>query len=433
MRTVDRSQSAFDAARKVMPGGVSSPVRAYKAVGGTPRFISHARGCRVFDVDGHAHIDYVMSYGPFIAGHGHPAVVEALREQLECGTSFGMPSELETRLASTITSALPAVEMIRFVNSGTEAAMSAIRLARAATGRDMVVKCSGCYHGHVDGLLVEAGSGLTTLGAPTSPGVPVGAARATLVVPYNDLHAARRVFEQHRGQIACFAVEPIAGNMGLVPPDPGYLQGLRNLCDQQGTLLLFDEVMTGFRVAWGGAQNLYRVRPDITCLGKIIGGGLPVGAYGARRELMSLISPEGSVYQAGTLSGNPLAMTAGIATLGLLDAASYARLERSSDRLVAGMTRAAEQAGVPVYLPHVGSMVGLFFVREPGQTVASYEQAKAGRTDRFIAFFQAMLDQGVMLAPSMFEALFVSLAHDDDAIDATVDASRAAFQAASRI
>jgi glutamate-1-semialdehyde 2,1-aminomutase len=433
MRSGTRSQSAFEQARRVMPGGVSSPVRAFKAVGGTPRFIDHADGCRVFDVDGNAYVDYVMSYGPHIAGHNHPTLVEALRDQLGRGTSFGMPSELETTLASTITHALPAVEMVRFVNSGTEAAMSAIRLARAATKRDLVVKCAGCYHGHVDGLLVEAGSGLTTLGAPTSPGVPVGAARATVVVPYNDLDAARRVMEQHRGQIACFAVEPVAGNMGLVPPDPGYLQGLRQLCDQHGTLLLFDEVMTGFRVAWGGAQNLYRVRPDITCLGKIIGGGLPVGAYGARRELMSLISPEGSVYQAGTLSGNPLAMTAGIANLSLLDAGAYARLERSSGRLVDGLARAADRAGVPVYLPRVGSMVGLFFTRDSGQIIADYDQARTCRTDRFTAFFNAMLDGGVMLAPSMFEALFVSLAHDDAAIDATIEAGAHAFAAAAKV
>jgi glutamate-1-semialdehyde 2,1-aminomutase len=387
----------------------------------------------VIDVDGHAYIDYVMSYGPHIAGHNHPDIVSALRDQLGRGTSFGMPSELETKLASTITDALPSVEMVRFVNSGTEAAMSAIRLARAATRRDLVIKCSGCYHGHVDGLLVEAGSGLTTLGTPTSPGVPVGAARATVVVPYNDLDAARRVFDQHKGHIACFAVEPVAGNMGLVPPDPGYLQGLRQLCDQHGTLLLFDEVMTGFRVAWGGAQNLYRVRPDITCLGKIIGGGLPVGAYGARRDLMSLISPEGSVYQAGTLSGNPLAMTAGIANLGLLDAAAYARLERSSARLVAGLTTAAERAGVPVYMPRVGSMIGLFFTSEAGRTIANYEQARACRTDRFTAFFNVMLGRGVMLAPSMFEALFVSLAHDDASVDATIEAGTEAFAAAAKL
>lgn len=428
--TIPRSEAAFARARELMPGGVSSPVRAFKAVGGTPRFIREAQGCRVTDVDGHSYIDYVGSYGPMIIGHAHEIVTAALARAAGRGTSYGAPCEGEIRLAELITGAIPSIEMIRFVNSGTEAAMSAIRLARAATGRDLVVKCIGCYHGHSDGLLVEAGSGALTLGTPSSPGVPKSITAGTVSVHYNDLDGARAAFEKYPGQIACFAVEPVAGNMGLVPPAAGYLQGLRALCDQHGALLLFDEVMSGFRVAWGGAQVRYDVRPDVMCLGKIIGGGLPVGAYGASRAIMEKVAPAGPVYQAGTLSGNPLAMSAGIATLEVLQSPdTYVALERQSARLAEGLQAAAEKAGVPLVVNRVGSMVCPFFVRRAGDVVQNYAQATACDTERFARFFNGMLNQGVYLPPSQFEAWFVSLAHDDAAIDQTVAAAEVALAA----
>jgi len=414
-----------------MPGGVSSPVRSFKAVGGTPRFIASARGAVLNDIDHNAIIDYVGSYGPMIVGHAHPAVVAAVADALARGSCYGAPTTLETDLAELILSALPGMEMLRFVNSGTEAAMSAIRLARAATGRDIVIKCVGGYHGHVDGLLVNAGSGALTLGTPSSPGIPRAATAATLSVEYNDLEAARTAFEQNAGKIACFAVEPVAGNMGLVPPEPGYLQGLRQLCTKHGALLLFDEVMTGFRVAWGGAQTRYGVQPDITCLGKIIGGGMPVGAYAAPAHLMRQVSPAGPVYQAGTLSGNPISMTAGLATLQLLQKpGAYEQLESSSLRLEAGLRAAAAESGTPICVNRVGSMICPFFTARVGDRVKSYTQAAACDTMRFSRFFHALLAGGVNIPPSQFESWFVSLAHDNDTIDRTITAARLAFAAA---
>jgi glutamate-1-semialdehyde 2,1-aminomutase len=429
-RSTANSDAAFQRAQQVMPGGVSSPVRAFRAVGGTPLFIKEAKGCRVTDVDGNSYVDYVGSYGPMIVGHAHERVVAALSKAVGRGTSFGAPTEGEINLASLITSALPAVEMVRFVNSGTEAAMSAIRLARAATGRDLIVKCIGCYHGHADALLVEAGSGALTLGTPSSPGVPSTTTASTLSVHYNDLAAARQVFEKFPGKIAAFCVEPIAGNMGLVTPADGYLQGLRDLCDAHGALLLFDEVMTGFRVAWGGAQVRYNIRPDITCLGKVIGGGLPCAAYGASRKIMELVSPVGPMYQAGTLSGNPLAMACGMATLEILrEPGAYETLERCSSDLAEGLIDAAEDAGVNVAVNRVGSMIGMFFVKEKGKQVLNYADATASDTAAYATFFHAMLDNGVYLAPSQYEALFVGLAHDDKAIEQTIDAAAKSFKA----
>jgi len=429
-RSIANSDAAFLKARQVMPGGVSSPVRAFKAVGGTPLFIKEAHGCRVTDVDGNQYIDYVASYGPMIVGHTHESVVAALSKAVGRGTSFGAPTEAEINLATVITSALPAVEMVRFVNSGTEATMSAIRLARAATGRDLIVKCIGCYHGHADGLLVQAGSGALTLGTPSSPGVPASTTASTISVHYNDLAAAKEVFAKYAGRIAAFCVEPVAGNMGLVAPADGYLKGLRELCDADGALLLFDEVMTGFRVAWGGAQVRYNIRPDITCLGKVIGGGLPCAAYGASRKIMEMVSPVGPVYQAGTLSGNPLAMACGLATLDIMkEPGAYDTLEQRSGNLAEGLIDAAAEAGVPVAVNRVGSMIGLFFVTDAGKQVLNFADATASDTDRFAKFFHAMLDAGVYLAPSQYEALFVGLAHDDEAIERTIDAASKAFKA----
>jgi glutamate-1-semialdehyde 2,1-aminomutase len=426
----ENSQAAFAKARKVMPGGVSSPVRAFNAVGGTPRFIKEAQGCIVSDIDGNKYIDYVGSYGPMIVGHANDRVVAALSKAIGRGTSYGAPTEAETQLATTITEALPAVEMVRFVNSGTEATMSAIRLARAATSRDLIVKCIGCYHGHSDGLLAEAGSGALTLGTPSSPGVPKSIAGATLLVAYNDLDAAEAVFEKYPKAIACFMVEPVAGNMGVVLPAPGYLAGLRQLCDAHGALLLLDEVMTGFRVAWGGAQTLYGIKPDLTCLGKVIGGGLPVGAYGGSRRLMEMVSPAGPVYQAGTLSGNPLAMSAGIETLDILhESDCYDLLEQRSAALEAGLTRSAADRKVPVAINRVGSMLTVFFVQQPGQKVTNFAEATSCNRERFKTFFHAMLDNGVYLPPSQFEAWFVSTAHGEVDIQGTIEAADRAFAA----
>jgi glutamate-1-semialdehyde 2,1-aminomutase len=421
---------AFDRASRLMPGGVSSPVRAFKAVGGKPVFISRAQGPFVFDLEGRRFIDLVMSYGPLILGHAHPQVVASVVEQASRGFCYGMPTTLEADVADKIASAMPAIEQVRLVNSGTEAAMSAVRLARAATGRDLIVKCAGCYHGHVDALLVEAGSGALTHGVPTSPGVPAALSRSTLVVPFNDLDAVRHVFEAHRDQIACFAVEPVVGNVGVVVPTPGYLKGLRDLCDEFGVLLLFDEVMTGFRVARGGAAGRFGVRPDLTCLGKIIGGGLPVGAYGGSARVMSLISPQGPVYQAGTLSGNPMTTTAGLATLNLLDDELYRRLEQLSSRLEVGLRQAARDVGCPITINRVGSMMTLFFTDAFDQPVIDETSALRADRDRFAKFFHAMLDAGVMLPPSAFEAWFLSVVHDDSIIDQIISASVNAFRAA---
>ena len=431
-RTRANSEAAFLKARHLMPGGVSSPVRAFKAVGGTPVFIKEGNGATVKDVDGNTYIDYVASYGPLIAGHANERVVAALSKAIGRGTSFGFPTESEAQLAQVIVDAFPSgsVEMVRFVNSGTEAAMSAIRLARAATGRDVVIKCIGCYHGHADALLVEAGSGALTLGTPSSPGVPKSVTASTALVHYNNLDEARAVFERFSGQIAAFLVEPVAGNMGVVPPAAGYLEGLRELCDRHGSILLFDEVMTGFRVAWGGAQVRYNVKPDLTVLGKVIGGGVPCAAYGGPRRLMELVSPSGAVYQAGTLSGNPLAMAAGLSTLEILkEAGAYDVLERRSAMLAEGLIDAAEAAGVPVALNRVGSMLTPFFRTAPGQTVTNFAEATAGDARAYATFFHAMLDEGVHLAPSQYEAMFVGLAHTDEIIEQTIRAAEKAFAA----
>jgi glutamate-1-semialdehyde 2,1-aminomutase len=426
-RTTVNSTAAFLKAQKIMPGGVSSPVRAFKGVGGTPVFIKEAEGCLLTDVDGNQYIDYIGSYGPMIVGHANERVVAALSKAIGRGTSFGAPTEAEGALAEKICSALPGMEMLRFVNSGTEAVMSALRLARAATGREKVVKCIGCYHGHLDSLLVSAGSGALTLGTPSSPGVPPSVTGNTLLVHYNDLEGTRRIFEQHGGQIACMIVEPVAGNMGLVLPATGYLEGLRELCTAHGALLLFDEVMTGFRVAWGGAQTRFGIRPDLTCLGKVIGGGLPCAAYAGPTSLMERVSPAGPVYQAGTLSGNPLAMAAGLATLEILEEpGAYESLEKCSARLAGGLKEAAAAASVPVAVNQIGSMVGMFFSNKP---VLNYTDATASDTGAFGRFFHAMLDQGVHLPPSQFEAFFVSQAHSEDVIDATIKAASRAFEA----
>jgi glutamate-1-semialdehyde 2,1-aminomutase len=432
LRAIVESEEAFLRARQVMPGGVSSPVRAFKAVGGTPLFIKEADGCRVTDIDGNEYIDYVASYGPMIVGHANERVVAALSKAIGRGTSYGAPTEAEITLAEEIVAALPSVDMVRFVNSGTEATMSAIRLARAATKRDLVVKCIGCYHGHADQLLVEAGSGALTHGTPSSPGVPASITSTTISIHYNDLDAAAAAFEKYPNQIAGIIIEPVAGNVGVIVPHDGYLAGLRELCSKHGAMLIFDEVMTGFRVAWGGAQTRVNVTPDITCLGKVIGGGLPVGAYAARRELMELVSPVGPMYQAGTLSGNPLAMAAGIATLEILkEPGTYEALEAQGAKLESGLRDAAAAANIPVAINRCGSMICPFFVAAAGQPVTNYKQATACDTARFGKFFHAMLARGVYLPPSQYEAWFIGCAHDDAAIDATVTASASAFKLAA--
>ncbi|HVT89811.1 MAG TPA: glutamate-1-semialdehyde 2,1-aminomutase [Tepidisphaeraceae bacterium] len=427
-RSILNSETAFARAKKVMPGGVSSPVRAFSAVGGVPLFIKDAADCRITDVDSNRYIDYVGSYGPAIVGHANQTVVAALSKAIGRGTSYGAPTESETHLATLIASALPSVEIVRFVNSGTEATMSAIRLARAATGRDLVVKCVGGYHGHSDGLLVEAGSGALTLGTPSTPGIPKSIAETTLLVPYNDLEAADQLFKKYSDTIACFLIEPVAGNMGVVPPAQGYLQGLRDLCTEHDTLLIFDEVMTGFRVAWGGAQVKYKITPDLTCLGKVIGGGLPVGAYAGPLKLMEMVSPAGPVYQAGTLSGNPLAMAGGIATLEILkEPGTYELLESRSDALAKGLAKVAADHKIPLAINRVGSMLTPFFVKKAKQPVNNFAQATACDKDRFKTFFHAMLNNGVYLPPSQFEAWFVSLAHTEEVIQQTIEAAKKAF------
>ena len=424
---IQRSQQLYANALRLIPGGVSSPVRAFRAVGGQPLFVQRGAGARVWDADGNSFIDYVSSWGPLIAGHAHPQVVAALKDAVERGTSYGAPTELEIELAELINAALPAVELVRFVNSGTEATMSALRLARAFTGRDKIIKFDGCYHGHADGLLVKAGSGVATLGLPDSPGVPASYAEHTLVAPFNDLAGVAALFDRARDQIAAVIVEPVAGNMGVVPPQPGFLDGLRDLTQRHGALLIFDEVITGFRVGWHGAQGLFGVTPDLTCLGKVIGGGLPVGAYGGRRDIMEQIAPLGPVYQAGTLSGNPLAMTAGIATLRLLqERGAYEHLESLAAKLADGLLDAARSAGIPTGGNRVGSAMTLFFT---GQPVTDYASARTADTARYAAYFRGMLERGVYLAPSQFEAGFVGLAHTSQDIDLTLDAARQTFAA----
>ena len=422
----DRSAELFARAVEIIPGGVNSPVRAFRGVGGTPRFIERAHGALVTDVDGRSYIDYVGSWGPMILGHADEEVIEALREALSRGTSYGAPTELEAEMAEEIIDAVPSIEMVRMVNSGTEATMSAIRLARGVTGRSKLIKFEGCYHGHGDSLLVKAGSGVATLGLPDSPGVPLSVAEHTLTVAFNDASALEKVFAEHGEQIAAVIIEPVVGNMGCVPPAEGYLGQVREVTSRHSSLLIFDEVMTGFRLARGGAQELFGIRPDITTLGKIIGGGLPVGAYGASREIMRHIAPAGPIYQAGTLSGNPLAMTAGLTTLRRLrDASVYQRLERAGARLCAGLAEAAREAGAETVTNRVGSMWTSFFTDQP---VTDWTSAARSKREHYGKFFHAMLDEGVYLAPSQFEAGFIGTAHTDELIDRTIEAARKAFK-----
>ncbi len=422
----ERSRKLFEEAQKYLPGGVNSPVRAFKGVGGTPVFMEKGKGSKLYDADGNEYTDFVCSWGPLILGHAHPAVTEALRRAVELGTSFGTPTELETELARLVCDAMPSVETVRFVNSGTEASMSALRLARAFTDRDKVMKFDGGYHGHSDGLLAKSGSGMATLSIPMSPGVPASFAENTLIAPYNDLDAVEQLFKQNEGNIAAVIVEPVAGNMGVVPPAPGFLAGLRQLTERAGALLVFDEVITGFRVAYGGAQALYGVTPDLTCLGKIIGGGLPVGAYGGKREIMEKMAPTGAVYQAGTLSGNPLAMTAGIATISELGKAGvYEQLESAAGRLGTGIKKAAEENGATVNVSRVGSMMTVFFTTNPA---INRESVGASDTAKYGQFFWRLLEGGVYWPPSQFEAVFVSLAHSEGDIDSTVSTIGQAFQ-----
>ncbi|MBE3595884.1 MAG: glutamate-1-semialdehyde 2,1-aminomutase [Hydrogenibacillus sp.] len=422
-----RSRALYEEAERLMPGGVNSPVRAFRALGRPPLFIARGEGAYLYDEDGNRYIDYVLSWGPLILGHAHPDVVRAVSEAAARGTSFGAPTVVESEMAAEVIRRMPAVEMVRMVNSGTEATMSALRLARAVTDRARVVKFVGCYHGHADSFLVKAGSGVATLGLPDSPGVPSGAAELTLTAPYNDLEAVRRLFETYGEEIAAVIVEPVAGNMGVVPPKPGFLEGLRSVTAEYGALLIFDEVMTGFRVHEYSAQGLFGVQPDLVTMGKVIGGGLPVGAYGGRRELMEHVAPSGPVYQAGTLSGNPLAMHAGLATLRRLSAEAYARLEALSKRLADGLAEAARAADVPLRINRVGSMLTPFFTADP---VEDFVSAKRQDERAFRVFHQAMLAAGIYAPPSAYEAWFVSLAHKEAEIDRTVEAAERALRAA---
>jgi len=420
------SRSLFEKARQVIPGGVNSPVRAFKAVGGDPLFFARGQGAVLVDVDGNEYIDYVCSWGPLILGHAHPEIVREVQEAAKSGTSFGAPNPHEVELARLVVESVPGIEKVRMVNSGTEATLSALRLARAYTGRDLIVKMDGCYHGHVDALLVKAGSGVATLGLPGTPGVPARVVEQTLVVPYNDLDAFAGLARGRGKEIACVIVEPVAANMGVVPPRPGYLEGLREITAKHGILLIFDEVITGFRLALGGAQELYRIAPDLTTLGKILGGGLPIGAYGGREEIMDRVAPEGDVYQAGTLAGNPLAMRAGIAMLkGLRAPGVYAALEKSSARLAQGLAAAAEESGTPARVTRVGSLLTLFFT---SHDPVDWQSASRSDTRRFAAYFRRMLERGIYLAPSQYEALFVSLAHTDEQIEKTITTAREALK-----
>lgn len=426
-----RSKHAFSRAAAVIPGGVNSPVRAFGAVGGDPVFFSSGTGAYITDIDGNRYCDFVGSWGPLILGHAHPEVIGAVCEAAAKGTSFGAPTELETALAEEIVSMVPSVEMVRLVNSGTEATMSAVRLARGVTGRDLIVKFEGCYHGHGDGFLIAAGSGATTLGVPNSPGVTKSAARDTLLAPYNDLDAVAALFDRHPGAIAAVIVEPVAGNMGVVPPAPGFLQGLRTLTKKHGALLIFDEVITGFRLAKGGAQELYKCTPDITTLGKTIGGGLPVGAYGGPRDYMRHIAPAGPVYQAGTLSGNPLAVTAGLTTLHIIkrDPAFHEKLDRLAARLANGFEKNIRETGTPAIVNRVGSMMTIFFTSQ--KRITDYASALRCDRDAYSRYFHASLDAGIYLAPSQFEAMFLSAAHTETDIDFAIAANRAALERAN--
>lgn len=426
MLNTTKSETLFAEAQQLMPGGVNSPVRAFRAVGGQPLFIERGEGAYLVDVDGNRYVDYVLSWGPLILGHAHPQVAAAVADALTRGTSYGAPCPAEVELARLVTQLMPNVEMLRFVNSGTEATMSVLRLARAFTKRDKIIKFEGNYHGHADMLLVQAGSGVATLGLPDSPGVPAGTTANTLTAPYNDLAAVQQLFEQFPGQIAAVIVEPVSGNMGLVPPLPEFLPGLRDLTAQDGSLLIFDEVMTGFRVHLGGAQALYGIKPDLTALGKVIGGGLPVGAYGGRRDIMAMVAPVGPMYQAGTLSGNPLAMTAGIATLHLLSQPGvWEQLETMGEKLEQGLKDMFAAASIPVQLARVGTMFGFFFTDQP---VINWATAKQANTQRFATFHRTMLENGVYLAPSQFEAGFISTRHGEPEIVATLAAVKRSLE-----
>ena len=421
----DRSNALYEQALKIIPGGVNSPVRACKSVGSTPLFIDRAQGSLLYDADGNEYIDYIGSWGPMILGHRHPDVIEAIQRALERGTSFGAPTDLEIELARLVIEAVESVDVVRMVNSGTEATMSAIRLARGVTGRDVIIKFDGCYHGHADAMLVEAGSGIATLGIPGSPGVPEAFVAHTISLPYNDVDAVKKVMNEKGDAVAGIIVEPVAGNMGLVLPREGFLESLREETRKHGSLLIFDEVMTGFRVALGGAQAIFGITPDISCFGKIIGGGLPVGAYGGRKDIMTNIAPQGSVYQAGTLSGNPVAMAAGIATLQIISQPDFFdRLDRKSARLSEGLSQAAQQHGIPVTLARSGSMLGMFFT---DRDVQNFDDARTSNLERFTAYYNGMLANHIYLAPSQFEALFISAAHSDEQIDATIAAADTVF------
>ncbi|RNB90536.1 glutamate-1-semialdehyde-2,1-aminomutase [Brevibacillus fluminis] len=425
-RGYEQSIQAFAEAKQYIPGGVNSPVRAFKSVGGNPVYIAKGEGARITDVDGNTYLDYIGSWGPLILGHSHPNVLKAILDTAVLGTSFGAPTERETEMAKLVCDIVPSVEIVRMVNSGTEATMSALRLARGYTKRDKIMKFEGCYHGHADSLLIKAGSGVATLGLPDSPGVPSSTAVNTITVPYNDLESVRLAFETFGHELAAVIVEPIAGNMGVVPPQPGFLEGLREITRQYGTVFIIDEVMTGFRVARGGAQDLYKIDPDLTTMGKVIGGGLPVGAYGGKREIMEQMAPAGPIYQAGTLSGNPLAMAAGIATLNELGKPGvYEQLEARSARLAEGLVDSARKVGLPYTMNRVGSMVCLFFTETP---VINYETAKTSDLERFKKYFHYLLEEGVMLPPSQFEGMFVSTVHTEDDIEFTIEAAHRAMK-----
>jgi glutamate-1-semialdehyde 2,1-aminomutase len=424
---MNQSSAFFNTAKNYIPGGVNSPVRAFNGVGGDPIYFERGEGAYLYDVDGKEYIDYVGSWGPMILGHSNPVILDAVREILDKGLSFGAPTEIETQLAKKVCQLVPSIELVRMVSSGTEATMSAIRLARGYTNRDKIVKFEGCYHGHSDSLLVKAGSGALTLGVPTSPGVPADLAQHTLTLEYNNLESVQLLFDEIGEQVACIIVEPVAGNMNCIPPSKGFLQGLRDVCDANGTVLIFDEVMTGFRVALGGAQAYYQVRPDLTTLGKVIGGGLPVAAFGGRRDIMSKIAPLGPVYQAGTLSGNPLSMAAGLAMLNVLESDTnfYQNLTESTEYLASGIVNAARECNISMAANTIGGMFGLFFSDE--EKVSNFAQASNCNIDRFKAFYQIMLTEGVYLAPSAYEAGFVSGAHGKDELDKTINAARKAF------
>ncbi|WP_456273856.1 glutamate-1-semialdehyde 2,1-aminomutase [Bacillus sp. AK031] len=425
MRNYDQSKQAFKEAVTLMPGGVNSPVRAFKSVDMDPIFMEKGKGSKIYDIDGNEYIDYVLSWGPLILGHTNERVVQSIKEVAELGTSFGAPTTVENKLAKLVIERVPSIEIVRMVSSGTEATMSALRLARGYTGRNKIIKFEGCYHGHGDSLLIKAGSGVATLGLPDSPGVPAGVAENTITVPYNDLESLNYAFEQFGEDIAGLIVEPVAGNMGVVPPQPGFLESLREITEKHGALLIFDEVMTGFRVGYNCAQGYYGVTPDLTCLGKVIGGGLPVGAYGGKAEIMEQIAPSGPIYQAGTLSGNPLAMTAGYETLSQLTPESYKEFERKADRLEEGLKAAAEKYDIPHTINRAGSMIGIFFTNDE---VKNYEGAKSSDLDLFASYYREMANEGVFLPPSQFEGLFLSTAHTDEDIEKTIEAAEKAFQ-----